>query len=216
MNKKIKIKIPILLLLVFLLCSCSSNNYEDTNAKAIDGVPDEVIYEHMEWKYNSPKYNANDSSTWSRPTYTNDINIYEQNHTKIDNELFLVELKAIVNSDICTKEVEVQCKYELRDGDWWIMESNHNIINTEWHYSNFENCWWVGGAGLGYRAFFITNINTENRTMGIIDMNNREYSTNYEVLEDASIRVNVKYDTAPWIITSEGPKFSGNFMTKSD
>ena len=43
-----------------------------------------------------------------------------------------------------------------------------------------------------------------------------EYSTNYEVLEDASIRVNVKYDTAPWIITSEGPKFSGNFMTKSD
>lgn len=217
MNKKIKIKIPILLLLVFLLCSCSSNsyNYEPTNAKAIDGVPDEVVYEHMYYTYNSI-YRADVPSMSSCPTYSNDINIYQRNDTKIDEGLFLVDLKAIVSSELCTKEVEAQCKYELRDDDWWKRECNHNIINTEWHYSNFENCWWVGGAGLGYRAFFITNINTENKTMGIIDKNNREYYTNYEVLEDESIRVNVKYDTAPWIITSEGPRFGGDFMIKSD
>ena len=75
------------------------------------------------------------------------------------------------------------------------------------------DCWWVGGVGLNYRAFCITDVNSESQTMDIIDSNNREYLANYEVFDDR-IEVGIKYDTAKWIICSEGPRFGGYFMMK--
>ena len=202
-------------LLTVLLSGCGSDYSNDnTSAKAIDGVPDEAVYEYLNSMYNpNQRLYKQDPGRNSQPTYKNEINIYQREDTMTDVDNFIVNLKATVSSTICTKDIELQCEYKFRNGIWSPISTNEIINNIEWNYANLMDCWWVGGVGLNYRAFCITDVNSENQTMNIIDSNNREYSANYEVFDDR-IEIAIKYDTAKWIICSEGPRFSGYFMIK--
>lgn len=214
MKKYLSIVIVVFLI---ILCGCDSNSYSGgvVSAKAFDGVPDEVVDEFMNGQYNYKQLAfKNEPGRESKPTYSNEINIYQREDTMVGADTFLVNLKATISSEICTREVELQCKYQFQEGGWRLVNTNKIIDASEWHYSNFRDCWWVGGAGLNYRAFYITEINSEKKTMKIIDSSDREYLTDYEVFDDY-IAINVKYDTARWIIYPEGPWFNGYFMTKN-
>ncbi|MBE7014342.1 MAG: hypothetical protein E7419_03945 [Ruminococcaceae bacterium] len=208
----------LMMYLTFLLCSCASN-YQHTDkasAKAIDGVPDDVIYEFVDNKYNSYQYlYKKNPGRSSKPVFNNAINIYQRVDTMVDVDNFIVNLKVKISGEISTKEVELQCECQLSDGTWYVRDTNEIVRNIEWHYSNLTNCWWTGGAGLAYRAFRITNVNTQSQSMNIIDQANREYSTNYEVFDDY-IEIKIKYDTINWFIFSEGPMINGYFMRKEN
>lgn len=116
----------------------------------------------------------------------------------------VVSLKVTASSEVCTREIEVKCNYELVDENWKLKDSTRIIKSTDWTLNNLVGAWWIGGVGLNYRAFYVKSIDEINEKMDIIDMNGREYSADYDV-SDSGVSVYIKYDIANWHIRPNGP-----------
>lgn len=190
-------KKPVCILIAIFSIVCCSLTGCVGNAE----VPDEII------------------STWVNRNITKEYDpsnsevIWDASHDTRVKGKDVVTLEVSASSEVCTREIEVKCQYELVGEKWKLKDSNQIIKSTDWNLNNLIGAWWIGGAGLNYRAFYVKSIDEVNKKMDIIDMNGREYSADYDV-SDYGVSVYIKYDIASWYIRPNGPSFNGYLMSK--
>lgn len=188
-------------LLLSLLVGCAGEPDSKT-------VPVELLDEFVETRYGFSSKDPGDRGTC--PVTVD----YQATHYIGEKGRDTVTIDVTTSSEICTKTGQIVCEYVCVD-DVWSLERYHSEteFNTEWHFENFVDVWWRGGAGLTYRAFMILGVDRDAQTMVIWDSNGREYTTDYTISE-REISVKIKYDIAEWGIYQNGPVCIGGYMKK--